>query len=109
MQAEYRSPDPGRKGGGVRRGPISYPVMCRTDPSRSNSRSSNLLSRCRLDVGGRPPIACCTCNSDLLDGIRLMIRTRTAGQVAAMIPDRLCCCPEVTTEAEAGLEPLARP
>jgi hypothetical protein len=37
-----------------------------------------------------------------------MIRTRTAGQVAAMIPDRLCC-PEVTDEAPIGLEPLARP
>jgi hypothetical protein len=22
-----------------------------------------------------------------------VIRTRVAGQVAAMIPDRLCCCP----------------
>ena len=42
-------------------------------------------------------------------GFSLMIRTRTAGQVAAMIPDRLCCCPEVTTEAEHGLEPLTRP
>ncbi len=38
-----------------------------------------------------------------------MIRTRTAGQVAAMIPDRLCCCPEVTNEAEHGLVPLSRP
>jgi len=42
-------------------------------------------------------------------GFTLMIRTRTAGQVAAMIPDRLCCCPEVTTEAEHGLELLAQP
>ena len=42
-------------------------------------------------------------------GFHLMIRTRTAGQVAMMIPDRLCCCPEVTTEADTGLEPLARP
>jgi hypothetical protein len=42
-------------------------------------------------------------------GTDLMIRTRTAGQVAAMIPDRLCCCSEVTTEADIGLEPLARP
>jgi hypothetical protein len=42
-------------------------------------------------------------------GFDPMIRTRTAGQVAAMIPDRLCCCPEVTPEADAGLEPFARP
>jgi hypothetical protein len=42
-------------------------------------------------------------------GFRLMIRTRTAGQVAAMIPDRLCCCPEVTSEAHMDLEPLTRP
>jgi hypothetical protein len=42
-------------------------------------------------------------------GFELMIRTRTAGQVAAMIPDRLCCCREVTHEAHTGLEPLARP
>jgi hypothetical protein len=42
-------------------------------------------------------------------GFRLMIRTRTAGQVAAMIPDRLCCSPEVTSEAVTGLEPLAQP
>jgi hypothetical protein len=42
-------------------------------------------------------------------GFRLMIRTRTAGQVAAMIPDRLCCCPEVTSEADTGLESFARP
>jgi hypothetical protein len=42
-------------------------------------------------------------------GFDPMIRTRTAGQVAAMIPDRLCCCSEVTNEAETGLETLARP
>jgi hypothetical protein len=42
-------------------------------------------------------------------GFGQMIRTRTAGQVAMMIPDRLCCCPEVTTEAHTGLAPLARP
>jgi hypothetical protein len=42
-------------------------------------------------------------------GFDPMIRTRTAGQVAAMIPDRLCCCPEEITEAVAGLVPLARP
>jgi hypothetical protein len=42
-------------------------------------------------------------------GSDLMIRTRTAGKVAAMIPDRLCCCREVTAEAHAGLETLARP
>jgi hypothetical protein len=42
-------------------------------------------------------------------GFDPMIRTRTAGQVAAMIPDRLCCCPEVTNEAETRLELLARP
>jgi hypothetical protein len=42
-------------------------------------------------------------------GFSLMIRTRTAGQVAAMIPDRLCCCAEVTYEADTGLEPLTRP
>jgi hypothetical protein len=41
-------------------------------------------------------------------GFDRMIRTRTAGQVAAMIPDRLCCCPEVTSEAPAGLATLAR-
>jgi hypothetical protein len=41
-------------------------------------------------------------------GFDPMIRTRTAGQVAAMIPDRLCC-PEVTSEADTGLEPLTRP
>jgi hypothetical protein len=38
-----------------------------------------------------------------------VIRTRTAGQVAMMIPDRLCCCPEMTPEAHTGLEPLTRP
>jgi hypothetical protein len=42
-------------------------------------------------------------------GFELMIRTRTAGQVAMMIPDRLCCCPEVTTEAETGLGSSSRP
>jgi hypothetical protein len=42
-------------------------------------------------------------------GFSQMIRTRTAGQVAAMIPDRLCCCPEVTNEVDTGLEPLAWP
>jgi hypothetical protein len=41
-------------------------------------------------------------------GFDLMIRTRTAGQVAAMIPDRVCCR-QVTNEAPIGLEPLARP
>jgi hypothetical protein len=41
-------------------------------------------------------------------GFEPMIRTRTAGQVAAMIPDRLCC-PRESTEAHAGLTPLARP
>jgi hypothetical protein len=41
-------------------------------------------------------------------GSDAMIRTRTAGKVAAMIPDRLCC-PRVTIEAHAGLAPLARP
>src|SRR4026208_620252 len=35
-------------------------------------------------------------------GFSLMIRTRTAGQVAAMIPDRLCCCPEGTPPAETA-------
>ena len=38
-----------------------------------------------------------------------MIRTRTAGQVAAMIPDRLCCCREGSNEAADGLVSLARP
>jgi len=38
-----------------------------------------------------------------------MIRTRTAGQVAAMIPDRLCCCREGSNEAVDGLVRLARP
>jgi hypothetical protein len=42
-------------------------------------------------------------------GFDRMIRTRTAGQVAAMIPDRLCCCPWVFTEAATGLGSLARP
>jgi hypothetical protein len=46
--------------------------------------------------------------SDLLDRIRRMIRTRTAGLVAAMIPDRLCC-PASSTEAASGLGALARP
>jgi hypothetical protein len=41
-------------------------------------------------------------------GFDPMIRTRTAGQVAAMIPDRLCCCLEGSNEA-TGLVHLARP
>jgi hypothetical protein len=41
-------------------------------------------------------------------GFDPMIRTRTAGQVAAMIPDRLCCCREGSNEAD-GLVCLARP
>jgi hypothetical protein len=41
-------------------------------------------------------------------GFGLMIRTRTAGKVAAMIPDRLCCCEE-RHEATTGLGTLARP
>jgi len=41
-------------------------------------------------------------------GFGLMIRTRTAGKVAAMIPDRLCCREE-RHEAANCLEPLARP
>jgi hypothetical protein len=42
-------------------------------------------------------------------GFDPMIRTRTAGQVAAMIPDRLCGCRRVSTEATTGLGTLARP
>jgi hypothetical protein len=42
-------------------------------------------------------------------GFDPMIRTRTAGQVAAMIPDRLCCCREGSNEAADGLVRLARP
>jgi hypothetical protein len=42
-------------------------------------------------------------------GFDPMIRTRTAGQVAAMIPDRLCGCREGSSEALAGLVHLARP
>jgi len=41
-------------------------------------------------------------------GFGLMIRTRTAGKVAAMIPDRLCCR-GASTEAGSGLGTLARP
>jgi hypothetical protein len=41
-------------------------------------------------------------------GFDPMIRTRTAGQVAAMIPDRLCCR-EGSSEATDGLACLARP
>jgi hypothetical protein len=37
-----------------------------------------------------------------------MIRTRTAGQVAAMIPDRLCC-PVGSPEAGSGLGAHASP
>jgi hypothetical protein len=42
-------------------------------------------------------------------GFDPMIRTRTAGQVAAMIPDRLCGCRQGSIEARAGLVHLARP
>jgi hypothetical protein len=42
-------------------------------------------------------------------GFEPMIRTRTAGQVAAMIPDRLCGCRRVSTEATTGLGTVARP
>jgi len=42
-------------------------------------------------------------------GFDPMIRTRTAGQVAAMIPDRLCCCRDGSNEAADGLVCLARP
>jgi hypothetical protein len=42
-------------------------------------------------------------------GFDPMIRTRTAGQVAAMIPDRLCGCHWVSTEVTTGLGTLARP
>jgi hypothetical protein len=65
--------------------------------------------RWQLDAVRNRSVGFAPANPTFSMGFELMIRTRTAGQVAAMIPDRLCCCPEVTTEAETGLEPLARP
>lgn len=62
----------------------------------------------RLDVDPTTPIRFALAIPTFWMGSELMIRTRTAGQVAAMIPDRLCCREE-TTEADPGLEPLARP
>jgi hypothetical protein len=37
-------------------------------------------------------IASCTCNKEpWLEGSDPMIKTRAAGEVAAMVPSRLCC------------------
>ena len=37
-------------------------------------------------------IASCTCNNrNVVEGTDRMIKTRAAGEVAAMVPSRLCC------------------